>query len=377
MLDPILEYLTDHRREMVGELQTFVEQESPSLDKALLDRTAEWLRTVLEGAGAAVEMVPQTKTGNHLIARWPGQVEAEPLLLLCHYDTVFPEGTLARRPFLVNEGRVRGPGVFDMKTGYIQALWAIRSLFAAGEGPRRPLVLVSNSDEEIGSGSSRALIEEETRKARAVLVFEASQDGKVKTGRKGTAFYHLEIEGRAAHAGLEPERGVSAIVELATQIQVVGSLADVARGTTVNVGTVRGGTRSNVIAAQAEADIDVRFAEAGEAERVDRAMCALSPYLPGSLIRVTGGKSRPPLERSEGVLELFSRAHAVAERLGFPLGEAQVGGSSDGNFSAALGVPVLDGLGAVGDGAHADHEFADLVSMPLRAALAAHLMAEL
>lgn len=376
-MDAFLAYLTDHQADMVKDLQTFVEQESPSTDKTRLDAVAGWLGGLLSDLGGTVEVHPQVAAGNHLVARWPGKIDAPPVLLLCHYDTVFAAHTLERRPFEVRNGRATGPGVFDMKGGYVQALWAIRSLYEVGEGPRRPLVLVSNSDEEIGSTTSRGLIEQEARRAGAALVFEASQNGQVKTGRKGTAFYHVAIEGRAAHAGLEPERGVSAIIEMAHQIFGISGLSDLAQGTTLNVGTVRGGTRSNVVAAEADADIDVRFFATAEAERVDRAMRELAPYLKEAVIHVTGGINRLPLERSAGVLALYDRAKAIANDLGFPLGETQVGGSSDGNFCAAVGTPVLDGLGAVGDGAHADHESLQVDRMAPMAALAARLMAEL
>lgn len=376
-MDPLLQYLKAHEENMVDELRQFVELESPSLDKALLDRTASWLRTTLEGIGARVESVPQETAGTHLVARFPGRTDEAPLVLLCHYDTVFPAGTLAVRPFAVREGRITGPGVFDMKGGFIQALWALRSLFAQGNGPRRPVTLLSTSDEEIGSNTSRALIEETSRGARAALVFEASQNGQVKTGRKGTAFYRMAIRGRAAHAGLEPERGVSAIVELARQVLALGALADPAAGTTLNVGTVRGGTRSNVVPAEAEAEIDVRFFQAAEAERIDRAMHGITACLHEARIEVAGGINRPPLERTEAGLELYGRARAVAQELGFALGETQVGGSSDGNFAAAVGTPVLDGLGACGAGAHADHEYLTRAEMAPRAALAARLLAEL
>lgn len=376
-MDPVHAYLRAHVEDMAEELRQFVEFESPSLDRPLLDRAASWLGGVLQGMGGEVETLPQETAGAHLVARFPGRTDEAPLVLLCHYDTVFPAGTLTRRPFTIQDGRITGPGVFDMKGGYVQALWAIRSLAAVGDGPRRPLILLSNSDEEIGSNSSRALIEDLTRGARAALVFEASQNGQVKTGRKGTAFYRLAVRGRAAHAGLEPERGISAVVELASQVLDLGRLADPDLGTTLNVGTVRGGTRSNVVAAEAEADIDVRFFRTAEADRVDRAMRSLSSHLPGARIEVTGGVNRPPLERTEAGLELYARARTIAQDLGFVLGETQVGGSSDGNFAAAVGTPVLDGLGAHGDGAHADHEYVTLEEMPLRAALAARLLAEL
>jgi glutamate carboxypeptidase len=276
----------------------------------------------------------------------------EPIVLLCHHDTVWPEGTLARLPFRVDGDRVSGPGSYDMKAGIVEAAFALERA-----RPRRAVVVLSTSDEEIGSASSRALIEETARHASAVLVLEpAASGGAIKTARKGVADFILEIDGRAAHAGVEPEKGISAIEELAHQVLAVKALADPGAGTTINVGVVQGGTRPNVVAAQARAEIDVRFARASEAERVVAAIRALQPRLAGARLRISGGVDRPPMERSPGVVRLAQLGQRLAGEVGFTLSETSTGGGSDGNFAAALGVPTLDGLGPDGGGAHADSE---------------------
>lgn len=376
-LPTYLKYLEDHFEEMIADVKTVVEAESPSTDKPLLDRTANVVGDLLTQSGFEVITIPESVGGNHVRGYLPGRDrEAAPILILAHYDTVWKAGTLADMPFSYRDGVMRGPGVFDMKTGLVQAVWAIRALQEQG-GLRRSVVFLSNSDEEIGSVYSRPLIEEEAERAYAALVFEASHHGALKTARKGTCIYEWRIRGRAAHAGLDPTAGVSAIDELADQIVAIRALANPEMGTTVNVGVVHAGTRSNVVAAEAQAAIDIRVASGAEAERVVDFMRRLAPRREGIQLEVSGGLNRPPMERTPRVAELFEVARAVGHSLGLDLAEASVGGASDGNFCAARGTPVVDGLGAVGNGAHAADEHVIAETMPVRAALAAGLMARL
>ncbi len=302
---------------MLAALERLVLAESPSLDKARCDACADQVAELfLQQTGVTAVRHRRHDRGDHLEIRLGAGVE--PIVLLCHHDTVWPEGTLARLPFRVDGDRVTGPGSYDMKAGIVEAAFAL-----TGAKPNRPVVVLSTSDEEIGSGSSRRLIEETASKAFAVLVLEpAASGGAIKTARKGIADFILEVDGRAAHAGVEPEKGISAIEELAHQVLAVKALSDPASGTTINVGVVDGGTRPNVVAAHARAEIDVRFARAAEAERVVRAI----------------------------------NAQRLAADVGFQLKETSTGGGSDGNFTAALGVATLDGLGPDGGGAHADSE---------------------
>ncbi|HYM51747.1 MAG TPA: M20 family metallopeptidase [Candidatus Limnocylindrales bacterium] len=338
-------------REMLQALEALVVAESPSLDKARCDRCADSVAALFQRlTGSSARRHRQTDRGDHLEFRFGDG--PEPILVLCHYDTVWDAGTLARLPFRQDGDRVTGPGCYDMKAGIVQTAFALRSA-----RPRRPVVVLVTSDEEIGSGSSKPLIEDRAKTAAAVLVLEpATTGGAIKTARKGIADYTLRVRGRAAHAGTEPEKGVSAIEELAHQILRLRDLADPTQGTTVNVGVISGGTRPNVVAAEAQAQIDVRLASAAETNRVLRAIDGLRPVLNGAVLDVTGGLDRPPLERSEGVARLATLAQAIAGELGFALPESSVGGGSDGNFTAALGVPTLDGLGPDGGGAHADSE---------------------
>ena len=337
---------------MLEALRQLVEAESPSLKKRSCDRAAERVATLLvERAGASIIRHRIKGRGDHIEAHL-GSGSGPLILLLCHHDTVWEEGTLLRLPFRVEGNVVRGPGTYDMKAGIVEAAFALEGLEL-----RRPVVLLSTSDEEVGSSTSRSLIEGLARQAEAVLVLEpAATGGAVKTARKGIADFVLEVEGRAAHAGVEPEKGISAIEELAHQILELKKLAEPARGTTVNVGVVSGGTRPNVVAAHARAEIDVRFTQASEAERVLAAISGLKPELPGAELRLSGGLDRPPMERGPGVAHLAELATTSAKAIGFQLRETSTGGASDGNFTAALGVPTLDGLGPDGGGAHADSE---------------------
>jgi len=339
------------RDAMLAALERLVVTESPSLDKARCDACADQVSELfLERTGIRAVRHQRPERGDHLEIR--AGSGADPIVLLCHHDTVWPSGTLVRLPYGVVGDRVSGPGSYDMKAGIVEAAFAL-----AGSTPHRPVIVLSTSDEEIGSASSRGLIEATARGAVAVLVLEpAASGGAIKTARKGIADFVLEIEGRAAHAGVEPEKGISAVEELAHQVLALKALADPAQGTTINIGVVEGGTRPNVVAAHARAEIDVRFSRGAEAERVVAAIRGLQPRLGGATLRISGGVDRPPMERSSGTVRLAQLAQRLAGDLGFALTESSTGGGSDGNYTAALGVPTLDGLGPDGGGAHADAE---------------------
>ena len=339
------------RSAMLAALERLVVAESPSLDKARCDGCADEVSELfLERTGIRAVRHRRPDRGDHLeIRRGTG---ADPIVLLCHHDTVWPAGSLARLPYRIEGDRVSGPGSYDMKAGIVEAAFAL-----ADARPKRPVIVLSTSDEEIGSTSSRALIEGMARGAAAVLVLEpAASGGAIKTARKGIADFVLEVEGRAAHAGVEPEKGISAVEELAHQVLALKRLADPASGTTINIGVIAGGTRPNVVAAHATAEIDVRFSRAAEAERVVAGIRGLRPQLVGATLNISGGVDRPPMERSSGIAQLAQLAQRLAGDLGFELPETATGGGSDGNFTAALGVPTLDGLGPDGGGAHADAE---------------------
>ena len=344
---------------MVEALRLLVEAESFSSDPEGIARCGE----VIDGLCREILGSGTESLGAHRAWRRPGE---RPVLLLCHFDTVWPTGTLRDFPFSLDDGVARGPGAFDMKAGIVQALHALRQ---AGDGP---VTVLFTGDEEIGSPSSRSLIEEEARSARAVLVMEPAEEGRVKVARKGVGQWTVEVRGRAAHAGLEPEKGANAIVELAHQVLAISALGDPAKGTTVSVTTAQGGTAANVIPERAACEVDVRMWDADEADRVRKALESFEPSLEDTSVTVTGEVNRGPLERkaAEG---LYARVVA----LGFDVGAAEVGGASDGNFTAALGVPTLDGLGPVGGGAHARDEHVIVEEMPRRAHLVARLVGDL
>jgi glutamate carboxypeptidase len=339
------------RTAMLAALERLVQAESPSPDKARCDACANEVAELFrQRTGVTAIRHRRPNAGDHLEIRLGDG--PQPIVLLCHHDTVWPDGTLARLPYRIDGDRVTGPGSYDMKAGIVEAAFALEQA-----RPKRPVVVLSTSDEEIGSASSRALIEETARQAAAVLVLEpAASGGAIKTARKGIADFVLEVGGRAAHAGVEPEKGISAVEELAHQVLALKALADPANGTTINVGVATAGTRPNVVAAHARAEIDVRFTRASEAERVVTAIQRLQPRLEGARLRITGGVDRPPMERSPGVIRLAQLAQRLAGDVGFSLTETSTGGASDGNFTAAMGVPTLDGLGPDGGGAHADSE---------------------
>jgi len=367
-----LALLRAQTQHMVEELGALTSVESPSSDVAACAACA---RTVAglgrELLGADAEVIQASDGHTHL--RWQIGAERPRVLLVGHFDTVWPLGTLRRKPFAVDDGRATGPGVFDMKAGIVQGFHALATLDSL-DG----VAVLLTSDEEIGSVSSRQLIEETARGAQAALILEPSTGtGALKVQRKGVSVYRFEIHGRAAHAGLEPERGVNALLELALRVVALGALAAPELGTTVTPTVARAGTAGNVVPALASLEVDVRAAEPAEQRRVDEAIRAMATTVPGAEVVVDGGPNRPPLPVS-AAHELFVRARKVAERLGIgPLQGAGVGGGSDGNFTAAVGTLTLDGLGAVGDGAHAEHEHVVVAAMAERAALVAELVEEL
>jgi glutamate carboxypeptidase len=373
-----LRYFEKQQRKIVKTIRQFVEIESPSDVKQSVDRLGTVLASRFAELGGRVRVHLAEKFGNHLQVDFKGRGprEQKPVLLLGHMDTVYPIGTISRMPCRVVKDRLHGPGVLDMKSGIALALHAIEAMLKwdAGKLPR-PVTILLVSDEEVGSTSSREITEALARKSAAVLVLEPAQGLAVKTARKGICEYTLKVTGKAAHSGLDFEKGHSAIVELAKQIWQISQLVDLKRGTTVNVGKVSGGTRANVVAAEATAVIDVRVSRMGDALEIDNKLRSLKLFNRNCAISISGGMNRPPMERSAGVIALYEKASIVANELGWKLEEAAVGGGSDGNFTAALGIPTLDGLGAVGDGAHAEHESVIISELPRRAALLSGLIA--
>ncbi len=384
-MDPqqLIEYYGRQQREILETIRDLVVEETPTDDKSRLDVFAAKLAGRYTDAGLETEIIANTTRGNHLRARFTdpahvGSRDAAPALILCHYDTVWPVGSLDTHPFRVDEqGWAYGPGIFDMQSSLALAEFVVRGVQTLKLRLPRPVTLLVTSDEEVGSQTSRQLIEEEAGRAAYVLVLEPPLPGGVlKTTRKGGGHFRLTVSGRAAHAGVEPEKGISAVQELAHQILALHSLTDLEVGTTVNVGVVSGGTRSNVVAAQAEARIDVRAWTGVEMERVSAAIKSLEPALEGTEVQVSGGAGRPPLERTV-TGELFEQAKATGRTLGLDLQEGGTGGGSDGNLTGALGVPTLDGLGLPGHGAHADHEHIEVDKIGERAALLTALLVEL
>jgi len=373
-----LRYFQKQQPKIVKTIRQFVEIESPSDVKQSVDRLGTVLASRFAELGGRIRVHPAEKFGNHLQVDFKGRGprDQKPVLLLGHMDTVYPIGTISKMPCRVIKDRLHGPGVLDMKSGIALALHAMEAMLKwnAGKLPRAMTVLLV-SDEEIGSASSRAITETLARKSAAVLVLEPAQGLAVKTSRKGICEYTLKVTGKAAHSGLDFEKGQSAIVELAKQIWQISQLVDLRRGITVNVGKVSGGTRANVVPAEATGVIDVRVLRMGDGVEIDSKLRALKLFNRNCQIEVSGGMNRPPMERTAGVAALYEKASVVADELGWKLEEAAVGGGSDGNFTAALGIPTLDGLGGVGDGAHAEHESVVISELPRRAALLSGLIA--
>lgn len=374
--DRLLQFCRAEERWLLGTLEALVRLESPSTSKEAVDRCGAELGRRLDAIGAHVEQLAQAERGDHLRATFDG--DGPNVLLLGHFDTVWDVGTLEQMPFREEDGRMHGPGIFDMKAGIAVAMLAMRALAALGPSSRPAVTMLWTTDEEIGSGTSRAIIESEAGRAAAVLVLEPSlPGGAAKTARKGCGDFELTVRGMSAHAGIDPGKGASAIHELAQQIVALERLQDPDRGISVNVGIVRGGSRANVIADQAHASIDVRAVTMADAAAVEAAIRSLRPSRPGTSLEFTGGFGRPPLERTPVVAGLYATARDVAAGFGVELSEGCTGGGSDGNFTAARGRPTLDGLGPQGDGAHARHEHVVRADLVWRAAFLAALLVRL
>jgi glutamate carboxypeptidase len=372
-MSELLPFLTQQLPEALKFLEHMVNLESPSLDKSLVDHFARFVGPKFEAIGGRIDYVQTDRFGDHLRARFSSK-SSERILLLGHMDTVWPTGEAHKRPFRIDAGKATGPGVFDMKAGILLMWMAIAGLQQRGRLTKNITVLLT-SDEEVGSNSSRSLIESEAAQCKAVFVLEPSlPGGTLKTARKGVGRFTVKAIGKASHAGIDPTKGVNAIEELSRQIIKLHTMTDAARGTTVTVGVVQGGTRSNVVPAEAAAEVDVRIASVEEAARITNAIKALTPELPGALLEVRGSINRPPMERNSDTVRLFETARAIAARTGIDLKEGPTGGASDGNLTSALGIPTLDGLGPIGDGAHALGEWVDIESLPNRGALVAELI---
>jgi glutamate carboxypeptidase len=372
------EFCRQRQAEMLSLLQRMVEIESPSDNKAALDRMGEFLAGEFEQLGGKVTFYPQKEAGNHLKAEFAGSA-GKPVLLLGHFDTVWPMGTLAGMPFRIEAGRAYGPGVYDMKAGITMMIFAIRALSANGGNGHRPVIVLLDSDEEVGSVTGRPVVEATARNCEAVLVLEPSQgpQGHLKTSRKGVGEITIRVRGRASHAGVDFEKGRSAITELARQLLQVVEFTDLSRGITVNPGVVQGGTRSNVVAAEAWAEVDLRIVRAADGAGLEQKFAALKPFDSSCSLEISGGINRPPMERTEGTARLFQMARELGSALGRNVEEASTGGGSDGNFTSALGIPTLDGLGALGEGAHASNESIVTSELPERTALLAGLLQSL
>ncbi len=376
----IYELLKSRQVEIETFIRALVETESPSGDEAGSRAVVDLITDAARGIASVSEIkrVDVADFGQHLVIqaftehRSQGQI-----LVVGHTDTVHARGSVELRPWRHDEGKIYGPGIFDMKANCALIIEVLRAMTELKIAPRFAITVALTCDEEVGSFSGWPLLEQTAKSAdtRYAFVMEPpALGGRVKTGRKGTGIFAMKVEGKAAHAGLEPEKGASAILELARQTERLHSINGSGSGLTVNVGVVRGGTRSNVVAAEAEAEIDVRFSTEAESCEIERMLANVTPIDERTRVFVSGGINRPPLERTPAVIELFEKARAIAARVDFDLGEAQVGGASDGNFLAALGIPVLDGLGVSGDGAHAVHEHIDADDIPRRGALIGGLL---
>jgi glutamate carboxypeptidase len=373
--DNLISYFEQKRDQILEFIRWLVEQESMSRVPEATSRIAENLADRITQLGASVELLSDPSYGATVRARFGSDSSRKQLLLVGHLDTVWPIGTLAERPFRRDGDRAFGPGIFDMKAGVAIATFAMRALSELGRSANRPVTMLMTCDEETGSHFSRHIIEEEATASHAALVLEPPiPGGKVKTKRKGVGEFELIVRGRAAHAGNDPRTGVNAIVELAHQILKISSMNDPERGITLNVGLVCGGLLSNVVPAEARAVIDLRFDSEEDGLRAARLLNSLEPILEGASLEVRGQLNRPPMRRTPQVAALFEHAKGLAAELGFQLEEGSVGGGSDGNFIAAMGVPVLDGLGVDGAGAHAEHEHIIISDIPRRAALLVRLI---
>lgn len=357
-------------------LQLLVETESPSREKSAVDRVGAMVAEEARKLGARVEILPNRETGDHILARFsPSDSVMAPILLLCHMDTVFPLGTIDKVPYREADGKIFGPGTLDMKAGIVIALAAIAA--AIRSGLNRPVTLLCTSDEEIGSHTSREHIERLAKESALVLVLEGGLvDGSLKTWRKGVGEFRVRTKGRAAHSGGDHEKGRNAIEEMAHQVIAIQKLTDYSKQTTLNVGVIQGGTVANVVPEEALIQVDVRVMQPGEWERLEAEMSKLRPVLDGTSIEITSRLNRPPMPFDETMKAAFERAKSIAARIGMDLKSGGTGGASDGNFVAPLGIPVLDGVGAVGEGYHSEREYIFAESMEQRAELVSSLLRE-
>jgi glutamate carboxypeptidase len=363
--------------DLVALVRRLVEIESPTTDKVGVDRVGRLIAAELQRLGAQVSVDDQPITGNHVIGRWGDAASEAGILVLCHMDTVYDLGTLARQPCVEVDGRLMGPGALDMKASLAMLLTAIQALQENGQWSKRPFTALFTSDEETGSDTSRELIETLARGAALVLCLEPClPDGSVKTWRKGVGDFTIEVRGKAAHAGADHERGRNAIEELAHHVLAIQKLTDYELGTTLNVGVISGGTRSNVVPDHAQAVVNMRVMTPAEADRVTNWMFSLQPVTNGTSIEVSGGLNRPPMPRDALMAATYTRAREIAATLGLRLGEGGTGGGSDANFVAPMGIPVLDGLGARGNGAHSEREHILISNLPERTALLAAILSE-
>ena len=373
----IAEAASRNAEQTLDALRRLVEFESPSNEKAAVDRLIGHIEGELSARGASVERLQQAEWGDLLVARI-GAGDQRPLLVMTHIDTVWPLGTLERLPFRVEGDRAHGPGIYDMKASVAMMFTAL-DILREQQRQHRPIVWLVNTEEEVGSPVSRPVIERLALEAQYVLCLEpgVAPRGALKTERKGVGMFNLEITGRASHAGADHQAGVSALEELARQVQWLHGLTDYKRGTTVNVGVASGGTKRNVVAAHASALIDLRVTTMAEAERIVPLIMRAKPFVKGATVTMTGGLNRPPMERTETIVAGFERAREIGRTVGLELEEGSTGGGSDGNFTAGVGAATLDGLGAVGDGAHADTEHILVSRLAPRTALITALLAEL
>jgi len=371
-----LRYFESELDALVRTICEFVQIESPSDDKPACDRMCKFLAERFEAFGGRPRIHAAETYGNNLQIDFPGREKIKPVLLLGHYDTVYPLGTLAKMPCQQEAGRLHGPGVLDMKSGVALMLYAIEALQNWHSGLPRPVTVFLVSDEEVGSYSSRKITESLASESAGVFVLEpaAGTRGAVKTARKGVGEYILNVKGIAAHAGLDPGKGHSAILEVAKQIAVIARLNNLKQGISVNPGVIRGGTRTNVVAAEATVEVDVRIKSARQAAALDRKFQSLKPHDKHCKLHIEGGINRLPMERTAGVAALYKKAQAIAKEIDWKLEEAAVGGGSDGNFTAGMGIPTLDGMGGVGEGAHATHEHIIIEELPRRALLLAGMI---
>lgn len=373
-LSNILAYLQDHQQEMENTLLRLVEAESPSRNKDLADICGVVLKNEFEHlVDGNVKIIEKEQVGNQYLFTYGRGDETEQILIIGHYDTVWNKGAL---PIKRENGRLYGPGTFDMKAGLTITLWAIKALKEMNFFGDRKIVFFVSSDEEIGSEHSREMIEAEARKSEIVYVPESSvyPNASVKTSRKGVAWFKLTVKGISGHAGIDPWSGVSAIDELALQMVEIKKLANRDKEISINIGTITGGTRPNVIAKEAVAEIDVRFQTKEDAKEIEKHILARKPIINGTTLTIEGGINRFPLERNDAVIDLYKQLREIARKHGYELGEASSGGASDGNFTAGLGIPTIDGIGPDGDGAHSEHEHVVLANLPYRAALLAEAL---